>query len=954
MPGAQDHKPAVLKDFGADYQRPSLASQNCPSAKACLARSSRYTKFELLGQGSFKRVYKAFDNVEGIEVAMNEVHMVLPGGCEKVLGQLRHKSIMSLYDWWYDPQGLLIFVTELFVDGTLRQWRRKHKRLEMSVLKRWAWQILSGLVYLHGHEPPIIHRDLKCDNIFVNGTSGVLKIGDLGLATLLGNGLIQQAQSVIGTPEFMAPELYEEHYDQKVDVYSFGLCIMELALLEYPYAECKNAAQIYKKVTQGIAPAGLAKVKNPELHSFISTCICHDPQRRPNARELLKHPFFDSWAPAAAAAAFRKFVLPGSSNSLTLDALRCSSDNATDPLTTPRSAPDNLVPALLTDPSEPAVDPFPTPSLAMSPSYSSTSDLMQLQQQLSDVQPGNAPCITASSAAPFTAGSPCTAANDHQPLSDTGTCNTTTTVAHHHHTSSSTLQAFPPCLQQQHSSKPSPGPASHSEPHVQPRPDAQGKPLAWGGSDSKRHVQFSLPEGSCAWEIPSPCSSPTASQNGSAGPLGCFGSSNASEALSGEDGGSFVFKNTGRSGSLTYMSFPFDLPTSPLRMLSTPEVSVDLGSASTQQEHPSVSDRSSGSGGSSGSIIDYDVLFGHSAAKLANGRARTRESEPGSTFTAGTFAAAAAAAAGKPSSSTSSARSSAQNTPLMCSGGFMASAQHNPSAAQFAASSHMPAADFSPASHPAAGSCNSKTTTHGFSGSKPRPQTSLLSKHTLQQATQPPQQAADAPQRKEQQPVATQQPPQAAQPQQVPAQQQQQQQHQHQQQQHQHHQHQQPPAAHLAPPMTYGEALMSSPTPAISSQPAAAAPGTPSGTGEEASDAEQAVTLECRGVCAGCAHFLMCYVSKGSVLRSRFAAGGPPQQGGLRVPAGEDTSACVAAEMVEALSMSDSEASCIEVMIEQAISGLSKSYPASSFTPPPETCTGAGMPVSAPSYAAVV
>lgn len=49
------------------------------------------------------------------------------------------------------------------LDATLGRirWRRKHKRLEMSVLKRWAWQILSGLVYLHGHEPPIIHRDLK-------------------------------------------------------------------------------------------------------------------------------------------------------------------------------------------------------------------------------------------------------------------------------------------------------------------------------------------------------------------------------------------------------------------------------------------------------------------------------------------------------------------------------------------------------------------------------------------------------------------------------------------------------------------------------------------------------------------------------------------------------------------------------------------------------------------------
>lgn len=58
-----------------------------------------------------------------------------------------------------------------------------------------------------------------------------------------------------GTPEFMAPELYEEKYDEKVDVYSFGMCLLELATMEYPYAECKNAAQIYKKVT-GVSSGG--------------------------------------------------------------------------------------------------------------------------------------------------------------------------------------------------------------------------------------------------------------------------------------------------------------------------------------------------------------------------------------------------------------------------------------------------------------------------------------------------------------------------------------------------------------------------------------------------------------------------------------------------------------------------------------------------------------------------
>lgn len=54
---------------------------------------------------------------------------------------------------------------------------------------------------------------------------------------------------ISGTPEFMAPELYEEEYDELVDIYAFGMCLLELVTFEYPYIECSNAAQIYKKVT---------------------------------------------------------------------------------------------------------------------------------------------------------------------------------------------------------------------------------------------------------------------------------------------------------------------------------------------------------------------------------------------------------------------------------------------------------------------------------------------------------------------------------------------------------------------------------------------------------------------------------------------------------------------------------------------------------------------------------
>lgn len=58
---------------------------------------------------------------------------------------------------------------------------------------------------------------------------------------------------VPGTPEFMAPELYEEEYNELVDVYSFGMCVLEMLTSDYPYSECANPAQIYKKVTSVIS-----------------------------------------------------------------------------------------------------------------------------------------------------------------------------------------------------------------------------------------------------------------------------------------------------------------------------------------------------------------------------------------------------------------------------------------------------------------------------------------------------------------------------------------------------------------------------------------------------------------------------------------------------------------------------------------------------------------------------
>jgi len=114
-------------------------------------------------------------------------------------------------------------------------------------MRRWAKQILTGLAYLHDQKPPIIHRDLKCDNIFINGNHGKVKIGDFGLAMVMQQ---RKTQSIQGTLEFMAPELFGENYNELVDIYSFGMCMLEMVTGECPYSECQGFVQIYKKISE--------------------------------------------------------------------------------------------------------------------------------------------------------------------------------------------------------------------------------------------------------------------------------------------------------------------------------------------------------------------------------------------------------------------------------------------------------------------------------------------------------------------------------------------------------------------------------------------------------------------------------------------------------------------------------------------------------------------------------
>ncbi|KAK1318008.1 putative serine/threonine-protein kinase WNK11 [Acorus calamus] len=196
--------------------------------------SGRYGRYkDLLGSGATKKVYRAFDQEDGIEVAWNQVNYWTfdnePAVVDRLfaevrlLGSLRHENIISFYHSWTNSEkGTLNFITEV-------------------------------------------------------------KIGDLGLAAAVGKSRV--AHSIMGTPEYMAPELYEEEYTEMVDIWSFGLCVLEMVTNDIPYSECNSIPMIYKKVSSGARPDSMKKVGDPNVRAFIERCL-GTPRNRPSATEL--------------------------------------------------------------------------------------------------------------------------------------------------------------------------------------------------------------------------------------------------------------------------------------------------------------------------------------------------------------------------------------------------------------------------------------------------------------------------------------------------------------------------------------------------------------------------------------------------------------------------------------------------------------------------------------------
>ncbi|KAL0371097.1 UNVERIFIED_CONTAM: Serine/threonine-protein kinase WNK8 [Sesamum angustifolium] len=251
------------------FQKPDFRESDVAERSPCRGYA-RYKK--ILGRGAFKDVYKGFDHVNNMEIAWNQICIDderprenLEALCSEavLLNSLNHRNVMKCYSYWVDYDNKSVnMITELFSSGSLRQYMKTLGGVDIQTIKNWGRQILLGLEYLHSRNPCIIHRDVKCDNIFVDVSKGEIKLGDFGLATAMEQSPVRV---LAGTPEFMAPEYYDEEYNEL----------------------------IFKKVISAIKPAALGKVKDPKVKEIIEKCLL-PASLRPSAVELLKDPFFSS------------------------------------------------------------------------------------------------------------------------------------------------------------------------------------------------------------------------------------------------------------------------------------------------------------------------------------------------------------------------------------------------------------------------------------------------------------------------------------------------------------------------------------------------------------------------------------------------------------------------------------------------------------------------------------
>ncbi|KAH8644156.1 MAP kinase kinase kinase [Alternaria alternata] len=270
----------------------------------------KWMKGQLIGKGTFGRVYLGMNITTGELIAVKQVEVnAKAAGSDKdkikelvksldqeidTMQHLDHPNIVQYLGCERKEYSISIFL-EYISGGSVGSCIRKHGKFEESVVSSLTRQTLLGLSYLH--REGILHRDLKADNILLD-LDGTCKISDFGISkksdNIYGNDVTNSMQ---GSVFWMAPEVIRSQgqgYSAKVDIWSLGCVVLEMFAGKRPWSKEEAIGAIYKLGSLNQAPPipeDVSRVIGVEGLSFMYDCFTIDPMERPTAETLLRAPF---------------------------------------------------------------------------------------------------------------------------------------------------------------------------------------------------------------------------------------------------------------------------------------------------------------------------------------------------------------------------------------------------------------------------------------------------------------------------------------------------------------------------------------------------------------------------------------------------------------------------------------------------------------------------------------